>query len=238
MNTFRPCLAEFLGTFFLCFAGISAILSNTPAVGGMSGLLGIALAHGIALSIAVNVFGGESGAHFNPAVTGGFLVAGRIAPNLAGAYLVAQLLGATTAAGVCRTIFPVEAVNATTLGLPLPAPWATTGVVVMAEFVMTFLLMTAIYGTAVDDRGREVKIGGFGIGLTVTFDILAGGAVTGASMNPARSFGPALEMMHWQWHWVYWVAPIAGACAAALLYEKVLLRPMAPKVKEPRAMRA
>jgi MIP family channel proteins len=238
MKMFRPCLAEFLGTFYLCFAGIAAILSNTQAVGGMSGLLGIALAHGIALSIAVNVFGGESGAHFNPAVTSGFLVTGRIKPNLALAYVIAQLAGATTAAGVCRVIFPAEAVAATTLGLPLPAPWASTGVILLAEFVMTYLLMTSIYGTAVDDRGRAVKIGGFGIGLTVTFDILAGGAVTGASMNPARSFGPALEMMHWEWHWAYWVAPIAGACAAALVYDHVLLKPMKPSVNEPRAMRA
>lgn len=238
MKMFRPCLAEFLGTFYLCFAGIAAILSNTQAVGGMSGLLGIALAHGIALSVAVNVFGGESGAHFNPAVTAGFLVTGRIKPDLAVAYVIAQLAGATTAAGVCRVIFPAEAVAATTLGLPLPAPWASTGVILLAEFVMTYLLMTSIYGTAVDDRGRAVKIGGFGIGLTVAFDILAGGAVTGASMNPARSFGPALEMMHWEWHWAYWVAPIAGACAAALVYDHVLLKPMKPSVNEPRAMRA
>ncbi len=238
MKMFRPCLAEFLGTFYLCFAGIAAILSNTQAVGGMSGLLGIALDHGIALSVAVNVFGGESGAHFNPAVTSGFLVTGRIKPDLAVAYVIAQLAGATTAAGVCRAIFPAEAVAATTLGLPLPAPWASTGVILLAEFVMTYLLMTSIYGTAVDDRGRAVKIGGFGIGLTVAFDILAGGAVTGASMNPARSFGPALEMMHWEWHWAYWLAPIAGACAAALVYDHVLLKPMKPSVNEPRAMRA
>ena len=231
MKTFRPCVAEFLGTFYLCFAGIAAILSNTPAVGGMSGLLGIAL------SIAVNVFGGESGAHLNPALTAGFLVTGRIAPPLAGAYVVAQCLGATTAAGICRVIFPVEAVTAANLGIPLPAPWATTGVILLAEFVMTFLLMTSVFGTAVDERGRAVKIGGFGIGLTVAFDILAGGAVTGASMNPARSFGPALEMMHWEYHWMYWVAPIAGACAAALLYEHLLLKPMQPKVDEPRAMK-
>jgi len=238
MKTFRPCVAEFLGTFYLCFAGIAAILSNTPSVGGTSGLLGIALAHGLALSIAVNVFGGESGAHLNPAVTSGFLVTGRIAPALAAAYVVAQLLGATTAAGFCRVLFPPDAVAATRLGLPLPAAWATTGVVLTAEFIMTFLLMTSVFGTAVDDRGRAVKIGGFGIGLTVTFDILAGGAITGASMNPARSFGPALELLYWQWHWAYWVAPIAGACAAALIYEHVLLRPMRPDVKEPRAMRA
>ncbi|MEO7190343.1 MAG: aquaporin [Vicinamibacterales bacterium] len=238
MKTIRPCLAEFLGTFYLCFAGIAAILCNTPEVGGMSGLLGIALAHGLALSVAVNVFGGESGAHFNPAVTAGFLITGRITPSLAGAYVVAQLAGATTAAGACRVIFPAASVAATTLGLPLPAVWATTGVILLAEFIMTFLLMTSIFGTAVDDRGRAVKIGGFGIGLTVAFNILAGGAVTGASMNPARSFGPALEMMHWEWHWAYWVAPIAGACAAALFYEHVLLRPMKPDVNEPRAMRA
>ena len=237
MKTFRPCMAEFLGTFYLCFAGISAILCNTPAVGGMSGLLGIALAHGLALSIAVNVFGGESGAHFNPAVTAGFLVTGRIAPGLAGAYVVAQLLGATTAAGFCRVIFPPEAVTVAYLGIPLPAPWATTGTILLMEFIMTFLLMTSVFGTAVDERGRAVKIGGFGIGLTVAFDILAGGAVTGASMNPARSFGPALELMHWQFHWMYWVAPIAGACAAALIYEHVLLKPMRPAVDEPRAMR-
>ena len=225
MKTLRPCVAECIGTFYLCFAGISAILCNTPAVGGLSGLLGIALAHGLALSIAVNAFGGISGAHFNPAVTSGFLATGRIAPATAVAYLISQLLGASLAALICNTVFPVDAINATNLGIPLPAPWATTGVVLGVEFVLTFLLMTSIFGTAVDERGRGVKIGGFGIGLTVAFDILAGGAVTGASMNPARSFGPALVHMHWDWHWAYWVAPIAGAVVAALVYEHVLLEP-------------
>src|SRR3989441_6303069 len=223
MKTLRPCVAEFLGTFYLCFAGIAAILCNTPSVGGNSGLLGIALAHGLALSIAVNAFGGESGAHFNPAVTFGFLVTGRIKLNLALAYIGAQLLGATTAAGFCRAIFPLEAVVDTKLGLPLPAPWASTGVVLLTEFILTYLLMTSIFGTAVDDRGKAVKIGGFGIGLTVTFDILLGGAVTGASMNPARSFGPALDLGYWAFHWMYWVAPIAGAVVAALVYDNLLL---------------
>jgi glycerol uptake facilitator-like aquaporin len=111
--------------------------------------------------------------------------------------------------------------SARSSGIPLPAPWASTGVVLVAEFVMTYLLMTSIFGTAVDQRGTTVKIGGFGIGLTVAFNILAGGAVTGASMNPARSFGPALELGYWTWHWAYWLAPILGACTAALVYEKV-----------------
>jgi glycerol uptake facilitator-like aquaporin len=121
-------------------------------------------------------------------------------------------------------IFPLDAINQAQLGIPLPAAWATPGVVVAAEFIMTYLLMTSIFGTAVDSRGQAVKIGGFGIGLTVAFDILAGGAVTGASMNPARSFGPALVLGNWHWHLLYWVAPIAGACAAAIVYDKVLLK--------------
>ena len=223
MRMLRPCLAEFIGTFYLCFAGIAAILCNTPSVGGMSGLLGIALAHGLALSIAVNAFGGISGAHFNPAVTSSFLVTGRIKLDMALAYILSQLLGATTAAGFCRVIFPADSVAATHLGLPLPAAWVSTGVLLLTEFILTYLLMTSIFGTAVDERGKAVKIGGFGIGLTVAFDILAGGAVSGASMNPARSFGPALELQYWTWHWAYWLAPIAGACAAALVYEHVLL---------------
>ena len=102
MKTFRPCVAEFLGTFYLCFAGIAAILSNTPAVGGMSGLLGIALAHGIALSIAVNVFGGESGAHLNPAVSLAFALSRHFPwTNLFG-YWAAQLAGAFAAAAILR----------------------------------------------------------------------------------------------------------------------------------------
>src|SRR6266481_3961549 len=113
----QPLVAEFLGTFYLCFAGIAAILCTTPAVGSGAGIVGIALAHGLALSIAVSAFGGISGAHFNPAVTSGFLVTGRIKPGLAIGYVISQLLGATTAAGFCRVIFPADAVSAANLGI-------------------------------------------------------------------------------------------------------------------------
>jgi MIP family channel proteins len=236
MKTFRPCLAEFVGTFYLCFPGIAAILA-TRGLDPAASLVVIALAHGLGLSLAISNFGGISGAHVNPAVTCGFLITRRVTPSLAIAYIISQLLGATTAAGFCRVIFPPDVVAAQHLGLPLPAPWASTGVVLTTEFILTFLLMTSVFGTAVDERGRNVKIGGFGIGLTVAFDILAGGSVTGASMNPARSFGPALELMQFQWHWAYWVAPIAGACVAALMYENLLLEPTRPKVDEPRAMK-
>jgi MIP family channel proteins len=225
----QPLLAEFLGTFFFCFAGIAAILSATPAVGSGAGIVGIALAHGLALSVAVNAFGGISGAHFNPAVSLAFFITGRLPLFSLGPYIAVQLLGSTMAALVCRMIFPAAAVIQSQLGLPLPAVWATPMVVMIGEFVMAFLLMTAYFGTAVDARGQAVKIGGFGIGLTVTFNILAGGALTGASMNPARSFGPALVMGNFSWHWLYWLAPIAGACAAAVLYEKVMLEHKLPK---------
>jgi aquaporin Z len=224
MKMFRPCLAEFLGTFFLCFAGIAAILSNTLAGPNGGGIVAIALAHGLALSVAVNAFGGISGAHFNPAVTCGMLATGRIRPPLAGAYIVAQLLGATIAAIACKSVFPTDVVTKANLGIPLPGKDVSDGTVFVVEFILTFLLMTAIFGTAVDERGKAVKIGGFGIGLAVTFDILAGGELTGASMNPARSFGPALVMPNFDSHLLYWVAPIAGACVAALLYHHVLLK--------------
>jgi len=241
MSTARVMLAEAIGTFFLCFAGIAAILSTQAPIDSGAGLVGIALAHGLALSVAVNAFGGVSGAHFNPAVTVGFLAAGRIKPDRAVQYILAQLAGAVVAAWACQSFFPAEAIKSAGLGIPLPAAdnmpgkegaWLTIPVLLGLEFVATFLLMTAIYGTAVDERGQAVKIGGFGIGLTVTFDILAIGAVTGASMNPARSFGPAIVhkltggangASAFNLHWCYWVAPIAGAVVAALIYEKVIL---------------
>ena len=223
MTNTKAVLAEFIGTFMFFFAGIATILGTTSTIGSGLGLLGVALAHGLGLSVAVAVFGGVSGAHFNPAVTAGMLTTGRISAPKAVAYVIAQLAAGVAAAAFCKAIFPAAAVAQANLGLPLPAPWATTGTVLAVEFVMTFLLMTAIFGTAVDTRGQAVKIGGFGIGLAVTFDILAGGPITGASMSPARSFGPALMQGDWTAHWLYWVAPVAGAVTAALVYENLIL---------------
>ena len=239
MSTTRVMLAELIGTFFLCFAGIAAILSTQKPVESGAGIVGIALAHGLALSVAVNAFGGVSGAHFNPAVTIAFLLVKRITGVRAVQYILAQLAGGCLAAWACACFFPVEAVTSAKLGIPFPSvppaedlAWVTAPVLLGVEFVLTFMLMTAIFGTAVDTRGPNVKIGGFGIGLTVAFDILAGGAVTGASMNPARSFGPTLVYRLiggegaeriFDFHWCYWAAPIAGAVVAALIYEHLIL---------------
>lgn len=228
METGRMLLAEAIGTFFLCFAGIAAILSTQAPLDSGVGIVGVALAHGLALSVAVHAFGGISGAHVNPAMTIGFFATGRIKAPLAALYIACQLIGATAAAFACQTIFPPEAVDAVKLGIPLPpagpdGDWVTPAVLFRTEFILTFLLMTAIFATAVDPRGKAVNIGAFAIGLTVTFDILAGGAVTGASMNPARSFGPALVYGDFHLHLHYWVATVLGAVVAALVYHYVLM---------------
>lgn len=224
MANSRAYIAEFLGTFFLCFAAIAAVLSATGAVGGGGGLLAIALAPGLALAVALSTFGAISGGHFNPAVTIGMASVGRIGPAAAGVYIVAQLLGAVAAAALCRAFFPPDMLGQTALvGLPLPAPWVSAWMIVLGEAVMTFLLMLAMFGAVADDRGRAVKIGALAVGFTFSANILALGAVTGAAMNPARSFGPALIAGVWNFHLYYWLGPIIGAVAGAWFYERILL---------------
>ncbi len=168
MKTSQCLLAEAIGTFFLCFAGIAAILSTQDPINSGAGIVGIALAHGLALSVAVNAFGGVSGAHFNPAVTVGMLVTGRIKFDGAVKYILAQLVGGTVAAWACYSFFPAAAVTSAKLGIPLPGAgnmpgmegaWLTLPILLGVEFVLTFLLMTAIFGTAVDESlADEVRV--------------------------------------------------------------------------------
>jgi len=220
----RQCLAEFIGTFFLCFAGIATILSTYAPLESGAGIVGIALAHGLAIAIGVSVFGGVSGAHFNPAVTCSMMATGRIQPPMAVAYIVSQCLASVLAAFLCTIIFAPEAVESANLGIPLPSDAGLSpGIVILVEFILTFLLVTAIFGTAVDERGMTLNIGGLAIGLTVTINILAGGEVTGASMNPARSFGPALIHGDFSLHWYYWLGPVLGGVVAALIYHHIIL---------------
>lgn len=223
MANVRAYVSEFVGTFLFCVAAIGAVLSATPSVGGGGGLVAMALAPGFALAAGVATFGGVSGGHFNPAVTLGMATTGRIGAAAAVVYVAVQLLGAVAAALVCYILFPANALQQGLVGLPLPAPWLTPVGLVIGEFVATFLLTMAVYGALVDDRGRSAKIGALAIGLVFAANVLALGAVTGASMNPARSFGPALVSGVWTLHIYYWIAPIAGAIAAAQLYERVLL---------------
>ncbi len=214
--------AEFLGTFTLCFIGQGAIVLN-QVTGGQPGLLGIAVAHGLALAVMISALGATSGGHFNPAVTFGFVVTGRQSWTSAITYWGSQVLGAVVASFLLRAVVPGEAGDAVHYGAAAVNPLITPMQAMMIEFVLTFFLVTAVWGTAVDERAP--KIGGFGIGLTVLMDILMGGPLTGAAMNPARAFGAALISGTWGDHWIWWVGPLLGGAAAARVYKSVVLKP-------------
>jgi MIP family channel proteins len=218
----KPVVAELIGTFGFVFIGAGSIITNTLTNGAL-GLVGIAFALGLGLAIMVTIFAATSGGHINPAVTVGFIVTRRIAPLLGLLYIVAQLVGATLAGLLLRVMYPQAVWQAARLGTTYLGPGVSFGIGVLIEAVLTFFLLLAVFGTAVDKRAP--KIGGFGIGLTVFVDVLVGGPLTGASMNPARTFGPALAGGFWQNDLVYWIGPIVGGVIAALIYEYVILRP-------------
>ena len=216
----RHFVAEMVGTFALVFIGGGAIvLSKMP--GSNVGLVEVALAHGLILSVMVTALMRISG-HFNPAVTIAFLTVRRIGPFMAGVYVLAQLLGAMLAAYALKAGTPELLFEAARGGGQAVSLDITTGQAFMLEAIATFFLVFVIFGTAVDPKAP--RVGGFAIGLTIAADILAIGPFTGASMNPARSFGPAIATNIWEGHLIYWVGPILGAVVAAQLYEWVLMR--------------
>ena len=218
----KPLVAEFLGTFALIFFGAGAICTN-QWTGGAVGLLGIAFAHAMALAVMISALGHVSGAHFNPAVTFALLTAGKIEGGKAAAYVAAQLLGAVGAALLLSYMIPVEIWRAVSLGAPSLHAEVTGTQGVILEAVMTFFLALTVFGTAVDPKGSWNAIAGFGIGSVLLFDILFGGPLTGAAMNPARAFGPALASGYWDNHGIYWIGPLLGGALAGFLYRGVFL---------------
>lgn len=214
-------VAEFIGTFALCFIGQGSIIVAQMTNAGPGALVGIAAAHGLALATMISALGAVSGGHFNPAVTFGFVVTGRQKIGSAIGYWIAQLLAAVVASFLLHAWLPGEWVQAVKCGAPTLAPGISTTAGVLIEVVTTFFLVAAVWGTAVDDR--RPPIGGFGIGLTVMMDILFAGPLTGAAMNPARAFGAAIFGHAMENHWVWWVGPLVGGGLAALLYDRMLL---------------
>jgi MIP family channel proteins len=233
-DALRHFVAEFVGTFALVFIGSGAILvSKMP--GSNIGLIEIAAAHGLIFSVMVTATMRISG-HFNTAVTLGFLATRRIDPMMAGVYIVAQLLGAMLAAYALKGLFPSELYQAARGGGQFVSLDLTSTQAYILEAIGTFFLVFVIFGSAVDEHAP--KVGGFAIGLTLAADILALGPLTGASVNPARSFGPAVASGIYEGHLIYWVGPILGGVAAALTYDGLFLRrgpepvahgPVAPK---------
>lgn len=208
-------LAEALGTFCLVFAGTGAVMVN-QVTGGQVTVLGIGMVFGLIVLAMIYTIGHISGAHLNPAVTLAFFSAGRHPRKEVAPYLISQLLGGIVASIMLRFIFFGHPTN---LGATLPAEsWEQSFTL---EFVLTFILMFVIMGVAHNDRD-EGLMAGVAIGATIAVEAIFGGPISGASMNPARSFAPAVVSGNFQYHWIYWIAPIFGSIAGAQVYRLIL----------------
>ena len=210
----RRYIAEFVGTFGIVFAPV-ALSAAGHFSGAESGLMAAAWVSGLAVLAMIYALGHISAAHFNPAVTLGFAVAGRFPWRYVVPYWIAEFLGGITAAALAALLLG----GGHGVHIPAPGPlWRAVGV----EAVLTFFLMLVIIAVATDKRANGA-VPGLAIGLTVVFDVLIGGAITGGSMNPARSLGPALfgGAAPLSVTWIYVVGPVVGAVAASLLYEAI-----------------
>ena len=215
-------IVEFIGTFALCFAGPAAIVLT-----GGGDLVAIGLAHGLAIGLMVMAAGHISGGHFNPAVTVAMIATRRIDGATGGAYIAAQLLGGVGGALAVRLTTEETLRNAVQLGVPSVGLGHSNGGALFMEGILSFFLVFVIFGAAVDPRSSK-SIAGLVIGLTITMDIFAGGAVSGAAMNPARWFGPAIVQTQLDDFWIWIIGPIAGALVAAFIYNDVLLKDVRP----------
>lgn len=219
--------AEFIGTFVFVLAASGAICADqylhASGAGGF-GLLGVALAQGLAFSLMVTSLAHISGGHFNPAISIGFWVTKRLSTIETIFFWIAQLLGALSAAYFLTAALPESAWRPAGLGVTNLASDFTRMHGMLLEAVLTFFLVFVFFATAVDHRGALSKIAGFAVGLTITVDVLIGAPFTGASMNPARTFGPALAANQWTNHGVYWVGPLFGGVVGAVLYDRLFLR--------------
>lgn len=209
--------AELIGTFVLVFAGAGAVIANS-ATNGAVGVVGIALAHGIALMSMVYVFGNLSGAHINPAVTIAFLFARKIKLETAVGYILFQLAGSVLAGIALLAVFPL-APSTAYLGVPAlnTSAGMTSSLGAGIEAVLTFFLVFTVFGLALDKKNSTPMVG-LAVGLVLALGLIVGGPFTGAALNPARWFGPAMVSQYFSNWWVYIVGPIVGALVAAVVY--------------------
>lgn len=208
MKQVKKFIAEYIGTFILVFAGTSAIVVNDISGGAVTGV-GIAMVFGLIVSAMIYTLGDVSGAHINPAVTLAFWYARRFPGRDVPLYMSAQVLGAVSASVVVSLLFQGHP----TLGGTLPSGTALQSFVM--ELLLTFILMLTIINVATGAKEKGLMAGA-SIGGVVALDALFGGPVSGASMNPARSIGPALVSGHLNGLWIYLIAPVIGACLAVV----------------------
>jgi aquaporin NIP len=210
----RRAAAEALAAFALVVAGCGAIIANSQYRDAL-GAVGVSLTFGLVIMVMVYATGHLSGAHINPAVTVGFTLTRHFPPRDAVAYVAAQLAGAVAAALVLLVLWPDKPAD---LGAPVPT--VAVGRAFLYELILTAILMFVIMAVATDTRAVG-SAAALAIGGTIALDALFGGPATGASMNPARSFGPALVSGHWRDFWVYVAGPVAGSALGALAYQLV-----------------
>jgi aquaporin Z len=219
----RPLIAEFIGPFALVFLGAGSILIGAD-------LVVVGLAHGLAIGLMVAAAGHISGGHYNPAVTIALFLGGKVGLIKSAAYIIAQLLGAVVAALFLDYIFDkslvefVSSVPAVNYGgdADVDGFIIGRGRTFVIEIILTFFLVYVIHGVAVDSRGAHA-IAPLAIGLTITADIFMGGPLTGAAMNPARHFGPALVASEWKDTWIYWAGPIIGGALASIVHNYIFI---------------
>ncbi len=220
----RAAFAEFIATLLFIFLGAGTVVVTGGVLGDeltSARLVAIALAHGLAIALLVSATANISGGHINPAVTFGAFITGKISLIKGAMYVVAQIAGAVVGALLLAAAIPEAAQG--NLGAHGLGPGVTVGGGMIAEIVLTFALVFVVFATAMDPKGLA-HLAPIAIGITVLVDHLFGVPVTGASMNPARSFGPALIAGAWENHWIFWVGPLMGGALAALVYEFVFLR--------------
>lgn len=210
MRNYRPYIAEFTGTFCLVFCGAGAVVVNQQTH-GIIGHAGVSAVFGLIVIAMIYSFGSESGAHINPAVTVGFLVAGLFPRKRVLPYILAQVAGAVIACAVLKLLFPGNEY----MGGTIPSGSVFQSFVL--EVILSFILMLVILKTS--QGAKETgTLAGLAIGATVMLEALFGGPISGASMNPARSIGPALVSGHLSVLWLYTIAPVLGATTASLLF--------------------
>ena len=214
-------LVETIATFMFVFVGAGSVIAAQYLASGTAAILIIALGNGIGLAVAISFAMGISGGHCNPAVTIAALVAKKINLRDASVYIVAQLIGAIIAGIFLVAIYPASVGDAVNYGTPSLSGSTSVLSGIILEAIMTFFLVSVVFGTIID--GRAPKLGGFAVGAIVVVDVLAGGAFTGAAMNPARALGPAIASMYLVNWYVYVIGPILGAVVAGLIYGYLLL---------------
>lgn len=219
--------AELIGTFGVVFVATGAICADQylrAAGSSPLGPLGCALAYGLAVAVMVSAFGHISGAHLNPAITVALWVNRRLGTLTGLCYCAAQLAGALAGAALLAAILPDALWRPVGLGTPNLTADFTRAHGMLLEGVLTFFVVLVAFAKTLDARGLSQHVAAFAIGLVVAAGGVVGSPFTGAAMNPARVFGPALVAHHWQNHGVYWLGPLFGACLAGVLYDRLFLR--------------